>query len=223
MKNVLAIDTSTDVASVAIQVDGKVWSETQPGQKSHARLLLPMIDKLLQTAQVRLDDLDAIAFGAGPGSFTGLRIACAVAKGLAFAKELPVMPVSSLATIAQAARMQAPVEALPILAVLDARMQELYWGYFEAGQFLAKESVHAAQEIVVSNTTPFVLAGLGIAEYWPLFTPELQQQVSTQISCYPTAEAMLQLVSMGVVEAIQADKAEPVYVRNQVTQGEPRG
>lgn len=104
MKKLLAIDASTDQASVALLINGVSISEEQGSQRTHAQILLPMIDKLLTEANSSLNQLDGIVFGCGPGSFTGLRIACSMAKGLAYAHDLPLIPVSSLAAIAWTAR-----------------------------------------------------------------------------------------------------------------------
>src|ERR1700733_12183845 len=101
--NLLAIDTSTTRASLAINLGGEILSKEQDAQHSHARLLLPMIEQLLAEAQLTINQLDGIVYGCGPGSFTGLRIACSIAKGLAYAHDLPLFPVSSLAAIAHKA------------------------------------------------------------------------------------------------------------------------
>ena len=92
----LAIDTSTEIASVALMIGNELTCEEQGSQKTHAQLLLPMIDKLMVDAGLQLNQLDGIIFGCGPGSFTGLRIACSIAKGLAYAHDLGLIPVSSL-------------------------------------------------------------------------------------------------------------------------------
>lgn len=219
----LAIDTSTDIASVALMIGDTLYTEDQPGLKTHAQLLLPMIDKLMTQADAHLSQLDGIIFGCGPGSFTGLRITCSVAKGLAYAHNLDLIPVSSLGAIAQVAREQMACEDAAILAVLDARMQEMYWSYFNRQCVLAEERVTAVQDIQIANAQNLVLAGVGIDAYWEAFPAHLKQQISTKITCYPSAAAMIRLALRAGIEPVSIDKAQPVYVRNQVTQGDSRG
>ena len=108
--NLLAIDTSTELASVALLHGGKLFNKEQGSQRTHAQLLLPLIDEIMKEAGLQINQLDAIIFGCGPGSFTGLRIACSVAKGLAYAHDLKLIPVHNLASIAWSL-----VKTVPIL------------------------------------------------------------------------------------------------------------
>jgi tRNA threonylcarbamoyladenosine biosynthesis protein TsaB len=217
----LAIDTSTEVASVALMVGNEISCQEQPSQRMHAQLLLPMIDKLMIEADLKMNHLDGVIFGCGPGSFTGLRIACSIAKGLAYAHDLGVIPVGSLAAIAHAVRAQKPHSA--VLAVLDARMNELYWGYFLKDTFIAVDNVTKAQDIQLPNEESIVLAGIGIDVYWDCFPDSLKSQVSSRLPLYPNAAAMIRLALDAAIEPISAAAAAPVYVRNKVTQGEARG
>ena len=114
----LALETSTDACSVALRLDGETFELHESGVK-HSSRLLPMIEQLLAEAGLALAQLDALAFGRGPGSFTGLRIGAGVTQGLAYARELPVVPVSSLAALAQGS------DAARVLTAQDARMQEV--------------------------------------------------------------------------------------------------
>ena len=118
--NILALDTSTEWCSVALWLDGRVLSRDERAGQRHSALILPMIDALMSEAGLVLTQLDAIAFGAGPGSFTGLRIACGVTQGLAFGAGLPVVPVGTLEALAQASA------AARVVTALDARMDEIY-------------------------------------------------------------------------------------------------
>src|SRR5690606_10081736 len=130
MTHILALDSATDACSVALYRDGEVTSLFELAAKSHTQRLLPMVDELLQSADCTLKDLDAIAFGRGPGSFTGLRICLGIVQGLAFGANLPVIPVSTLAAMASGFwREPAQYSALPLplLVALDARMDEIYW------------------------------------------------------------------------------------------------
>ncbi|UCE90616.1 MAG: tRNA (adenosine(37)-N6)-threonylcarbamoyltransferase complex dimerization subunit type 1 TsaB, partial [Pseudomonadota bacterium] len=124
----LAIETATEACSVALAVDGDVRDRFEIAPRGHAGLVLPMAKALLAEAGLGLRELDALVFGRGPGAFTGLRIAAGVVQGLAYGAELPVVPVSSLATLAQG--VSAQTGASDVLAVFDARMGEVYWGAF---------------------------------------------------------------------------------------------
>ena len=221
--NLLAIDTSTELASVAIMVGTELLCEEQGSQKTHARLLLPMIDRLMIHAGLQMNQLDGIIFGCGPGSFTGLRIACSIAKGLAYAHDLGLIPVSSLGAIAWSARELNNNANSPILAILDARMHELYWSYFADGQLISEDKVNAAHEIQLPAQQSVVLAGVGIDEYWADLPDRIQSQISAKISLYPNAAAMIQLAQSAALKPISVAQAQPVYVRNKVTQGDARG
>ena len=122
---ILALDCSTEYCSVALLVNGEYAERTERAGQRHSELLLPMIDAVLADGHLELHELDAIAFGAGPGSFTGLRIACGVAQGLAFGASRPVVPVPTLLALAHA------TDARRVLAILDARMGEVYLAAYE--------------------------------------------------------------------------------------------
>lgn len=126
--NILAIETATEACSAALLVGDDVLHKFEHQPQQQARLILPMVDALLAEAGLAPAGLDAVAFGCGPGSFTGLRIAAAVTQGIAVAGELPVLPVSTLAAIAQGIYRRHG-EAR-VLAAIDARMQEVYWGIY---------------------------------------------------------------------------------------------
>jgi tRNA threonylcarbamoyladenosine biosynthesis protein TsaB len=213
----LAIDTSTEIASVALMVDGKMRSESLPSQKVQAQKILPMIERLLTSAKLRINQLDGIVFGRGPGSFTGLRIACSVVKGLAYAHNIPLFPVSTLAAIAEEARSLSGNHNQAVLAVLDARMQELYWGFFTASSLEAEEKVSAAANIIQPKDEPWLLAGLGFELYEDVFSSIVG------ISIHPKANFMINIVQKGGVAAISACDAQPIYIRNSVTQGSKNG
>lgn len=221
--NLLAIDTTTEMASVALLIEKELTVAEQGSQKTHAQLLLPMIDTLLVQSNVAISQLDGILFGCGPGSFTGLRIACSVAKGLAYAHGLDLIPVSSLATIAWSARQEPGYENAPILAVLDARMHEMYWGYFAPGSFSTEEHVNAVSDMHLPSPEPILIAGVGIDDYWTEFPESIKNQMSNKINLYPNAAAMIQLVQRTGIKPVSIDQAQPIYVRNKVTQGDSRG
>lgn len=128
---VLSLDTSTPVCSVALLVDESVYELYEPADQDHSRRLLSMVEQVLQQGQLSLDKVDVFAFGAGPGSFTGLRIACSVVQGFGAALQKPVIPVSTLRAISQGAYRVKGKQR--VLAKLDARLGEWYWGVYELG------------------------------------------------------------------------------------------
>lgn len=219
----LAIDTSTELASVAILTGDEVISKEQDSQRVHAQLILPMIDELTAQAELRFNQLDGIIFGCGPGSFTGLRIACSVAKGLAYANDLALIPVGSLASIAWTVREMKGNMNLPVLSVLDARMHEMYWGCYLEQQLLASDKINAVKDIDLPDSKSFVLAGVGIDLYWTDFSDQIKSKIRETLTVFPTASAMIRLAQKAGIEPVSVAQAQPVYVRNQVTQGDSRG
>ncbi|HSM96415.1 MAG TPA: tRNA (adenosine(37)-N6)-threonylcarbamoyltransferase complex dimerization subunit type 1 TsaB, partial [Rhizomicrobium sp.] len=126
MPNIIAIETATEACSAALSVDGRIMERSEIAPRRHAELILPMIEALLAEAGIVRTQLHAIAVGRGPGAFTGVRLAISVAQGLVLALDIPIVPVSSLAALAQ----DAPDAGASILAVIDARMGEVYTGAF---------------------------------------------------------------------------------------------
>lgn len=224
MKKLLAIDTSTDLASVALLVNGVIISEEEGSQKTHAQILLPMIERLLSKTELSLAQLDAIVFGCGPGSFTGLRIACSVAKGLAYAHDLPLIPISSLAAIAWAARQSLQDNDALVLSVLDARMNELYWSVYSDLSYQSTEYVNKPEDIIIPTVEKaLVLAGVGIDSYWERFPQVIQTQLDNKLTLFPKASTMLEMAMVLDLQSVTSAQAKPVYVRNQVTQGTSHG
>jgi len=126
---ILAVDTATQACSAALFIDGETTAEFRLAPREHTQLILPMVESLLQQAAIKIADLDALAFGRGPGSFTGVRIATGIVQGLAFAHNLPVLAISTLASIAQLAGDEH--QHNNVLAGIDARMGEIYWGCYQ--------------------------------------------------------------------------------------------
>ena len=122
--NLLALDTSTEFLSLALQLDDKIFTHHQQAGAKASELILPQIQALLDSAKITLKDLDGIAFGAGPGAFTGVRIACGVAQGLGFGANIPVVGVNTLLAVAQVSG------ANKVIVCLDARMGEIYHAAF---------------------------------------------------------------------------------------------
>ena len=208
----LALESSTDAGSVALWRDGVVSERhCPPGQPSSATLL-PLAAELLAAAGTTFAELDAIAFGAGPGSFTGLRVACGVAQGLAVAHDLPVLPVGTLAAMAAAVD-------LPRVAVcLDARMNEVYFGLFEAGEPVSAIGVYPPGEVPLPEGGGWVAAGNALAAY-PSLAARMADACHAQLpEILPTAAAVARLAAPRLLrgEGLDAAEAAPVYVRDKV-------
>lgn len=208
----LALESSTDAGSVALWRDGHVTERhCAPGQPSSATLL-PLVAEMLAEAGVGFADLEAIAFGAGPGSFTGLRVACGVAQGLAFAHDLPVLPVGTLAAMAQ------PVASSHVAVCLDARMNEVYYGLFVDGQLIEPIGVYPPAAVPLPPAGAWLAAGNALSAY-PALVERLQAHVEGLMpEVLPTAAAVARLAAPRLAqgEGIDAAEAVPVYVRDKV-------
>lgn len=201
--NILAIETSTEAFSVAVLAGDRLFAHDEIAPRRHAELLLPAVDRLLAEAGISLKDVDAVAFGRGPGSFTGVRIAVSAAQGLAFGADKPVVAVSTLAALAQASLDAGHTQ---VLAAIDARMDEIYAGCFTAdadGLAVAagSEWIGAAAEF---STPP--------GDWYPTGT-------GTANAALPTAAATARLARRDLAAglATTAEQAQPVYLRNKVT------
>ncbi|KTD18404.1 tRNA (adenosine(37)-N6)-threonylcarbamoyltransferase complex dimerization subunit type 1 TsaB [Legionella jordanis] len=222
--NLLAIDTTTENASIALSLHGEIKTMEQGAQRQHAQRILPMIEQLMAETDCALNQLDGIVYGRGPGSFTGLRIACSIAKGLAYAYDLPLFPISSLAAIAEQAFSTFETTGAGVLSLIDARMNQVYWAYFENPSHEAEEFVTDISHITLSSREEALLvAGVGFEPYLEQLSSDIQQKLIGQMCIYPKARAMIQIAERGRIKALSAAEASPVYIRNQVTQGEPRG
>lgn len=220
--NVLAIDTSTEIASLALKVGDDVISVEQNSQKTHARHVLSMIDRLLTDAGTAVHQLDTIVFGQGPGSFTGLRIACSIAKGLAYPHDIGMIPVSTLAAIASETRKGLNNEDAVVLAIIDARMQEVYWRIDNPLLTDTQDNVSAAPALPTHEDLPLVLAGVGWENYYEDMPRKIKEQIYARKVVYPKASAMIDLAEKNG-QRISILEAAPVYIRNKVTQGNSRG
>ena len=213
---ILALETSTELGSCALWRDGAVTERICPAGKSHSETLLPLVRELLAEAGVKVSQLDAIAFGVGPGAFTGLRVACGAAQGLAVATNLPLIPVTSLETMASLAGSER------VLALLDARMGEVYSGSYQLGNdayVLHGDIRVSAPDAVALPVEPGWLAcGNAIAAY-----PALQERlnaagIAVLADILPTAAAVARLAAPRAIrdEGIDAALAAPLYVRDKV-------
>jgi tRNA threonylcarbamoyladenosine biosynthesis protein TsaB len=216
----LAIDTATEQCSVALLHDAQCVERCVPTPRGHTDLVLPMVQELLDETGVSLSQLDAIAFGRGPGAFTGVRIAIGVAQGLAYALGLRLLPISNLAAVAQQAATQVNVGDV-ILVCMDARMGEIYTGLFELAAdglmvSLTAEQVIAPQRLNLGEFKPRVGLGTGWRAY-----PSLRQQfvdLPINADALPRAREMAYLAvrdhAAGL--AVVPEQALPVYLRDQV-------
>lgn len=219
---ILALDAATEACSAALFADDAVYERHALAPRRHAQLLLPMIDGVLTEAGRRLDQLDAIAFGRGPGSFTGVRLAAGVAQGLALGANLPVLPLSSLAVLAQGAAAKAPA----VLAALDARMGEVYWGCYQLDANGAAQAASAEQATApAAIKLPADVRFLGVGNGCGVAQAQLEQNFPQQLlgiepQRYPLAKDMLPLALAAFSSggAVAAAAALPVYLRDQVTQ-----
>lgn len=219
MTTLLALDTATEACSVALSHQGRVLSHHEVIPRLHAQRLLPMIRELLDEAGLPLTALDAIAFGRGPGAFTGVRIAIGVVQGLAFGLERPVLPVSDLAALAQRALREHG--ALQVAAAIDARMDEVYWGCYRAerGEMRLQggEAVLPPERAELPRDAQGEWFGAGTG--WGTFAARLRPSVrALDGGLLPHAVDVLELAACAWArgEALPAEQALPVYLRDQV-------
>lgn len=212
----LAIDTATERCSVALRLDGQVIERSSEQPRGAADLVLPMVESVLEEAGVRLVDLNGIAYGRGPGGFTGVRIGVGVVQGLAFGAGLQTVGISNLAAVAQ----QVARPGDRILVCMDARMEQVYWSSFvrehELVTPLTPERVDAPDAVVDGNYT--VLAGTGFKAYPPLRARLATGDRIVHETALPKASdiALLAEVEFRAGRAKPATEAEPVYIRDQV-------
>lgn len=221
--NFLAINASTEACSVALSFDGNIYEKFELCPQSHSLLLLPMIDEVLKEASIKLNQLDGIIFGRGPGSFTGVRIGIGVTQGLAFSADLKVYGVSTLQAMAQQA-FEEQGEA-NVLAGIDARMAEIYLAQFKADEQGIMQRV--ADEVVIKPALAkehlaleSVIHTVGTA--WQAYEAELNELRSNQGEpkvLFPHAKYMLKIGQKAFETglSVSAEAAQPVYVRDTVS------
>ena len=217
MTTLLALDTATECCSAALLHDGTVTARSEVIPRQHAQRLLPMIEELLGERQLRLQDVDALVFGRGPGAFTGVRIATGMGQGLAFAADKPVIAVSNLAALAQRAWREHGAET--VAAAIDARMDEVYWGLYglQDGvmQLLDDERVCAPEAVSLPAGVGSVAgAGTGwqyaerlavtATQSWPQMLPDASDLITLALPRWQAGEV------------VDAADAQPVYLRDKV-------
>jgi len=217
---ILAFETATEALSVAVHVDGVVLERFELAPRRHAELALPWAEQLLAEACIARSQLDAVAFGRGPGAFTGVRLAIALAQGIALALDLPVLPVSTLHALA----LRAPADAPQVLAAIDARMGEIY----AAAYVRDADGLHALTPEQVLIPDAFALpqtqarwhgVGTGLAAIDGALQRRLDEQLhSVDAQALPHAADVLTLALAAHArgEALAPERAEPAYLRDNV-------
>jgi tRNA threonylcarbamoyladenosine biosynthesis protein TsaB len=226
MMKILAIDTSTDACSAALLIDNQIYTEHKVIPRAHTRLILPMIEKVLSTGGCEPGDLDAIAFGCGPGAFTGLRIATGVTQGIALAADKPVIPVSTLAAIALQTHKEH--QATHILAALDARMQEIYWGIYQCID--GELELLGDEALLIPANLPDIPElkdknWVGTGSGWQAYHDVMMKNVAVNVletyeTISPSAKYIVQLAAKEFIHGnlLDPEQAQPVYLRNKVAE-----
>jgi tRNA threonylcarbamoyladenosine biosynthesis protein TsaB len=218
----LALDTSTEACSAALWMEGRVSERFALTPGDHGRHILGMVRDLLEEAGVALTALDALAVGRGPGGFTGVRIATSVVQGLALGADLPVVPVSSLAALAHGAYRDG--RTAQVLAAIDARMNEVYWGAYRV---LGEGRVEADgdERVCGADQVPVPSAGdwFGVGSAWAAYGERLAARLGSRLrghdgDRYPRAAdvAPLAVTAFHRGQALAADRVAPVYLRDDV-------
>ncbi len=218
---ILALETATDACSCALYQDGEILSDFQLAPRRHAELLLPMLEQLLAQAGCNKSQIDGLSFGRGPGSFTGLRLAAAVTQGIALGLDCPVVPISTLAVLAQGQVRQHGAKR--VYAGLDARMQALYWGVYQQDEQGLMQALIADAEVKpdavpIDNSAQDYYA---VGSAWDEYQDMLQQQCQPQhisLETAPDAQDLLPfaLAALAQGQDVCAADALPVYLRDNV-------
>ena len=220
---ILAIDTATEACSAALWNDGATTAHFELCPREHTQRILPLVQDILTETHVKLTELDALAFGRGPGSFTGVRIGIGVAQGLALGANLPMIGVSTLATMAQGAFRK--TGATRVLAAIDARMGEVYWAEYqrdEQGVWQGEETEavlkpEAVNERLKQLSGEWATVGTGWAA-WPDMSADTGIMLRDGDVSLPEAEDMLPIACQLLAQnkTVAVEHAEPVYLRNEV-------
>ena len=221
--NILAIDTATEACSAALlREDGEIFAEFEVAPRQHTRLLPKMMDAVLGAASCSRSAITHCAFSNGPGAFTGIRIAASTAQGIAIALKIPVLPISTLATLAQASLDKQ--QSSSTMVALDARMNEVYWALYRLEDGLAvlagSERLSKLEDVKLT-TLPEVGAGHGWAvgrPYWSSWVDE--KSITIDDSLLPDASSLLKLAKQAVInnQQVDAEKISINYLRNQVAE-----
>ncbi|ODS23716.1 tRNA (adenosine(37)-N6)-threonylcarbamoyltransferase complex dimerization subunit type 1 TsaB [Candidatus Endobugula sertula] len=225
MPHILAIDTATDACSVAIQTPSGVYQTLSASPRKHTQCLLPAVKSLLAEHQLCLAQLDAIAFTVGPGSFTGLRIGISVAQGLAYGADLPLIPVSTLQTMAQTAvRLEIASPSQQIVPIIDARMNEVYWSaYAYKGdqknvQSITEEWIDHPEKAIDPSIVTAEIVGIGSGWAYTSLQHRFPDAAIT-VDFYPQAYdvAILAEQKYQQQQTLSPLEAKPTYIRDETS------
>lgn len=236
MPKILAIETATEACSAALIINDENASGDQPKEVSrfklapreHTKLILPMIEEVLKVGGCNMNEIDAIAFGRGPGAFTGLRIAAGITQGLALSIDKPVIPVSTLSALALQASLK-NYSGETIIAGLDARMGEVYWGVFKIEDdnlvLVGEEKVSKMHEVGEYINQSDSKSFIGIGSAWDEYSLEDTIQYSAQTlniitDALPSATEIAKLAMEEYIKkrTVAIEEAQPVYIRNNVAE-----
>ena len=215
LPTIAAIETSTELASVALLCGDRLVSRESSGAQTHSMTVLALLQELLREQDITLGQCDALAFGSGPGSFTGVRTACGLAQGLAFGANLPVVPVVTLLAMADAARHQGAGDNM--IAVLDARMDEVYWAQYRFdGQWktISEPRLSAPEHVISQNAS--CAAGNGLAAYADRFAGLHPMPRLPGLMPHARQIALLGRQFLQQGQGVHAREAQPLYLRNKV-------
>ena len=219
--NILALDTCTESCSAALLFQGELFECVEMTQRGHSDLILGMLDNVLSQAGIRISNIDTLAFGRGPGSFTGVRVGVGVAQGIAFARDIPVIPISSLAAVAQGAADELNIDHLAV--AMDARMGEIYCASYQRENGLVhlidQERVCPPEDFLPDSSVEWIGIGTGWGEYNAILCKGFIGHLGdVSVGHYPRAASILKLANIEAEagRVLPADQAMPVYLRNNV-------
>lgn len=219
--NIFALDTCSEQCSIALRYQGVFYQNAVMTQRGHSDVLLSMMDNVLADAGASMAEVDVLAFGRGPGSFTGVRVGVSVAQGIAFARDIPVVPVSSLAAVAQTAG-----ESLGqghYAVAMDARMGEIYCAHYyfdgKLASLMGEERVCPPEDFDIVNIESVIGVGTAWQEYQTVLTQQFGDRLSAHYDeYYPDAKSIVTLAHDAAVrgDVLPAEQALPVYLRDNV-------
>lgn len=219
---ILAIETATEACSAALLHNDQLTERYELAPQKHTALILPMCEELMRDANINFAQINVLAFGCGPGSFTGLRIAAGIIQGLAFAHQLPVIPVSTLRALAQQLHRQNG--AKKVLTAIDARVHEIYWAQYQLNDSNLMQT-QILEQLIKPEQIPLLDEDgwTGVGNGWQIYGEQLQAILGNKLDqvvmdVYPTAGAVILCAKQDYLAGkfVSADKALPVYLRDRI-------